>query len=94
VLRLAISQKRQKELPFDPHHLGGPSSAAKKISVSVVHSAQTVHLSDAEINTVSMYTEASLHLTHVTLEFLGCAQNDFQAYWMFDANRATILRRG
>jgi hypothetical protein len=45
----------QNELPFDPHHLAGPSSAAKKISMPMVL-AQTVHLSDAEINTVSKQT--------------------------------------
>jgi hypothetical protein len=55
----------QNVLPFDPHHLGGPSSAAKKISVPTVYLAQSVHLSDAEINTFSKQTEASFHLTHV-----------------------------
>jgi hypothetical protein len=56
----------QNELPFDLDHLGGPSSAAEKISMPKVHLAQTVHLSDAKINTMSMQTEARFHLTHVT----------------------------
>jgi hypothetical protein len=56
----------QNELSFDPHHLGGPSSAAKKIYVPMGYLAQTVHLSDIEIHTVSKQTEASFHLTHVT----------------------------
>jgi hypothetical protein len=56
----------QKELPFDPHHLGGPLCAAKKISLPIVYLAQTMHLSDTEINIVSKQTEASFHLTHVT----------------------------
>jgi hypothetical protein len=46
-------QMDQNELPFDPHHLGGPTSVAKKIFVPMVYLAQTVHLSDAEINIVS-----------------------------------------
>jgi hypothetical protein len=32
----------------------------------MVYLALAVHLSDAEINTVSKQTEASFHLTHVT----------------------------
>jgi hypothetical protein len=35
----------------------------------VVHSAKTVHLSDAEINTVSKRTKATIDFTHVTYEF-------------------------
>jgi hypothetical protein len=46
-------QMDQSKIPFEPHHLAGPSNAAKKISVPVVHSAQTVHLSDVKTNTVS-----------------------------------------
>jgi hypothetical protein len=56
----------QNELPFDPCHLGGLLGAAKKIPMDVVHSAQTVHQSGAEINSVSKQTEASFHLTPVT----------------------------
>jgi hypothetical protein len=59
-------QMDQNELPFDPHHQGGPSSAAIKIFVPMVYLALAVHLSDAEINNVSKQTEASFHLTHVT----------------------------
>jgi hypothetical protein len=42
---------------------------AKKISVPQVYLAQTMHLSDAEINSVSKQTKASFHLNHVTYEF-------------------------
>jgi hypothetical protein len=56
----------QNELPFDLDHLGGPSSAAKKIYVPTVYLGQIVHLSDADINTVSKQTEASFRLTPVT----------------------------
>jgi hypothetical protein len=47
-------QMDQNKIPFDPHHLGGPSSAVKKISIPVVRSAQTMHLIDVKTNTVSM----------------------------------------
>jgi hypothetical protein len=56
----------QNDHPFDPRHLGGPLGVAKKIPMHVVHSAQTVHQSGAEINSVSKQTEASFHLTRVT----------------------------
>jgi hypothetical protein len=56
----------QNELPFDPHHLGGPSGVAKKIFMPMVHLVQTEHLSCAEINTISKQTEAGFHLTQVT----------------------------
>jgi hypothetical protein len=35
----------------------------------MVRSAQIVHLSCAEINTISKQTETSFHLTHITYEF-------------------------
>jgi hypothetical protein len=53
----------QNELPFDPHHLGGPLGAAKKISLLMVYLAQTVHLFGVEINIFSKQTEESFHLT-------------------------------
>jgi hypothetical protein len=56
----------QNELSFEPCHLGGSSGAAKKISMPVVYSAQTVHLFGTEINIFSMLTKASFHLTYVT----------------------------
>jgi hypothetical protein len=35
----------------------------------MVHPAKTVHLSDAEINTVSKRTKATIDFTQVTYEF-------------------------
>jgi hypothetical protein len=55
----------QNKLPFEPHDLGGPSGAANKFSVPMLHLEQTVRLSDAEANTVSKQTEVSFHLTHI-----------------------------
>jgi hypothetical protein len=56
----------QSELPLDQCHLEVPSGVPKKISMPVVHLAQTKHLSCAEINTISKWAETSIHLTHVT----------------------------
>jgi hypothetical protein len=56
----------QNELSLDTRHLGVPSGVSTMISMPVEHSAQTVHLSCAEINTISKRTEMSFHLTHVT----------------------------
>ena len=42
---------------------------AKMISMPMVHSAQTMHLSYAKINTISKRNKISFHLTHVALEF-------------------------
>ena len=39
---------------MNPHHLGVPLGAPKKISFNVVHLTQTMHLSYAEINTLQM----------------------------------------
>jgi aspartate/glutamate racemase len=54
------------DLPLDPRHLGVPSGVTKMIFMLVVPSAQTVHLSCAEINTLSKWIEMSIHLIHVT----------------------------
>jgi hypothetical protein len=57
------------ELPLDPHHEGVPQGVPKMIFKPMVHSAQTVHLSCTEINTVSKWTNMSVHLTHITKEY-------------------------
>jgi hypothetical protein len=43
----------RNELPLDPLHLGEPSGVPKMIYMPVVHLVQTVHLSYAEINTLT-----------------------------------------
>jgi hypothetical protein len=55
----------QNELPIDPHHVGVPLGASKMISEPMIRSAQTVHLSCAEINIITKLTEMSFHLTDV-----------------------------
>jgi hypothetical protein len=59
----------QNEIPHDPRHLGVPSGAFKMIYEVVVRSAQTMHLSCIKITTIFEWTESSIHLNLVTLEF-------------------------
>jgi hypothetical protein len=66
----------QNELPLDPRHVGVSLGVSKMISKPMVHLTQTMHLSYAEINTMSKQSKTSFHLTHITYEFDGCAQNN------------------
>jgi hypothetical protein len=59
-------QMDQTELPLEPRHLGVPSSASKMISMPMVCSEQTMHLSCTNANTVSKQIETRFHMTHVT----------------------------
>jgi hypothetical protein len=54
------------KLPFDPLHIGVTSGGSKMIFEPVVLSIQTMHLSWADINTISKQTETRFHLTHGT----------------------------
>jgi hypothetical protein len=54
------------KLPVDQRHPEVPLGVTKKIFMPVLHSAQTVHLSCVEINTISKRSETSFHLTSVT----------------------------
>jgi hypothetical protein len=56
----------RNELPLDPRHLGVASSVPKMITMPVVHSAQIMHPSRTETNTISKWIETSFHLIHVT----------------------------
>jgi hypothetical protein len=57
------------ELPLQPRHLGVPPSASKMISIPVVCSVHTMHLSCTDTNIVSKQTKMRFHTTHVTYEF-------------------------
>jgi hypothetical protein len=83
----------RNKLPLDKCHLGVPSGVPKMISESVAHSAQTLHLSCMEINTISKWTKMSFHFTHVTGEVHWVQPKKFHAHGTFDANRAPILHR-
>jgi hypothetical protein len=83
----------QNEFRVDPHHVGLPSVAPKMISKPIVHSAQTMHLSCVEINTISKQSQTSFHLTYNTRNIIRYAQSDFGAYGTFDVNPAPIFPR-
>jgi hypothetical protein len=67
--RLTISPSGSNRASIWPRNLGVPSGLAKKNCMPMVRSVKTVHLSDAEINTVSMWTKANFDLTNVTYEY-------------------------
>jgi hypothetical protein len=57
----------QNELQLDPRHLGGPSGVAIKISMLVVHSAQTVHRSSMGApKTISKPIARSVQTVHLS----------------------------
>jgi hypothetical protein len=56
----------QNKIPHVPRHLAVPSCASKTISEPVVLSAQTMHLSYTDTNTISKQAGIKLHMTHVT----------------------------
>jgi hypothetical protein len=58
-------QTNPNELPHDSRHEGVSSGVSKKILEPMIRSAQTVHLSCVEINTITKLTEMSFHLTDV-----------------------------
>jgi hypothetical protein len=83
----------QNEIACDPHHLAVPSGVSKVISEPVVRSAQTVHISCTDTNTISKQTMMSFHLSLITWSTIGCVQNDFLVYGMFGRNYGPILLR-
>jgi hypothetical protein len=54
-------QMDRYEILHDPHHLGVPSGASKKISELMVQSGQTMHLSCIKVSTISKQTKMSIH---------------------------------
>jgi hypothetical protein len=56
----------QKEFPLGPRHAGVPSVVPKMIFKAMVRSAQTMHLSCIEINTISKKIETIFHLIYDT----------------------------
>jgi hypothetical protein len=56
----------QGEIPIDPRHVGVTSVGPKTVSEPMVRSAQTVHLSCIEINTISKQTETIFLLIYAT----------------------------
>jgi hypothetical protein len=79
------------ELLHEPPHLSVPAS--KMISKLMVHSAQTMHLSCTNTNTVSKRTKTRFHIPTSPRSSIGCVQNDIWAYGTFNGNHAPILRQ-
>jgi hypothetical protein len=59
----------RNNLPLGIHYLGVLSGVPKAISLPVGHSAQTVHLSCAEVKTISKWIKMSFRLIHLTKEY-------------------------
>jgi hypothetical protein len=81
----------QNEIPHDPRHLGVPLSASKMISMTMVCSVQTVHLSCTDTNTVSKRTKTRFHMTHVTYEFYWARPKLFASLWYIQCKPCTYL---
>jgi hypothetical protein len=57
---------KRNELPLDIHYLGVLGGVPKVISMPMVDSSQTMHLSCADINTISKRIKMRFPLTQVT----------------------------
>jgi hypothetical protein len=80
-------QTDQTELSLEPLDLGVPSGvskmhhfgvilgASKMVSYTLMHEAQTVHISCTETNTVSKHPKERFCMTHVIKEFYRVCPN-------------------
>jgi hypothetical protein len=81
----------RRELRLEPHHLGVPSTVSKTISMPMVCSVQTMHLSCTNTNTVSKWTKMRLHTTHVTYELHRVRPKLFMSLWYVQCKPCTYL---
>jgi hypothetical protein len=81
----------QTELPLKSCLLGVPSSVSKTISMPMVCSVQTVHLSCTDTNTASKRTEKRFHMTHVTYEFHRVRPKLFMSLWYTKCKRCNYI---
>jgi hypothetical protein len=79
------------EFLLDPRHVGEPLVVLKMIFEPMVQSAQTMHLSCVEINTISKQTETSFHFTHITKEFYWVRPKWFPCPWYIRCKPYTYL---
>jgi hypothetical protein len=84
-------QMDRTELPLETGHLGVPSSASKMISNSMVCSAQIMHLSCTNTNTVSKWTKTRFRTTHVTFELHRVCPKLFMSLWFVPRKPCTCL---
>jgi hypothetical protein len=57
-----IFKSTKNEIPHDKRHLGDPLGASNNVSMHMLRSIQTVHLSCVKISTISKRTETGIHL--------------------------------
>jgi hypothetical protein len=84
-------QTDRTELLVEPRHLGVPSSASKTISMPMVCSLETVHLSCTDTNTISKRTKMRFHTTYVTYEFHRVRPKLFMSLWYVQCKPCTYL---
>jgi hypothetical protein len=88
-IKSSTLQTNRTELLLEPRHPGVPSSASKMISMPMVCSVQTVHLSCT--NTIPKRTKTRLHTTHVTYEFDQVRPKLFMSLWYVQCKSCTNL---
>jgi hypothetical protein len=74
-------QMDRTEIPLEARDLGVPSSASKMISMHMVCTVQTIHLSCTDTTTVSKRTKTRFHWTHITYEFHRVPPKLFMTLW-------------
>jgi hypothetical protein len=79
------------ELPLEPRHLGVPSSVSKTISMPMVCSVQTMHLSCTDTKTVPKCTKMRFHTAHVTYEYHRVRLKLFMSLWYVQYKPCTYL---
>jgi hypothetical protein len=84
-------QMDRSELPLEPRHLGVPSSLSKMISIPMVCSVQTMHLSCTDTDTITKRTKMRFHMTHVTYEFHRVRPKLFMSRWYVQCKPCTYL---
>jgi hypothetical protein len=91
VSTLTPSPNGPKQDSHDPSHLGVPLGASKMVSDPIVCSAQTMHLSCTNINTLSKWTETRFHVMHITEEFHRVRPKQFLSQWYIQRKPCTYL---
>ena len=84
-------RKGRNELPLEPRNLVVPSGASKTICKTMVHLAQTMHLSCTDTNPASKRKEVRFHMTHVTYEFHRVHPKRLPSLWYVRRKPCTYL---
>jgi hypothetical protein len=90
--RVALSPERSNRASTWATSPRSPTWATSKpISMPMVCSWQTMHLSCADTNTISKRTKMRFHTTHVTYEFHRVLPNLFMSQWYVQCKPCTYL---